>query len=55
MAAIEPKDFETEVEELGELIDMHELITQTEFKPNRAARRADIKRNRALQKRNPRG
>ena len=39
---------------LGESIDVHELVTQTEFKPNRAARRADIKRNRALQKRNPR-
>lgn len=48
--------FEKEQEELGELIDAYEQIVEMRpYSPNRATRRQDAKRNRALQKRNPRG
>lgn len=44
--------FDKEVEELGTLIDVHNLIEDKPYSPNRAQRRAQAKRNRALQKRN---
>lgn len=47
--------FDKEVEELGVLIDVHNLVEHKPYSPNREQRRAQIKRDRALQKRNPRG
>lgn len=47
--------FEAEAKELGELVDeMDKLVEHTPYTPNRATRRAQAKRDRALQKRNPR-
>lgn len=52
------KAFQKELNEVKELVDLHEKVMlkpeEIPYSPNRATRRAQSKRDRALNKRNPR-